>query len=157
MPEDTPVADFDCALCRTAYKGKNGLSLHERRAHPESYHSKNIPKVRIKGRYPRETLLLIAREEVRIKPLIATPSNLYQLFRTAFPHFLVDQLKYVRNKQKLYKELLAEVRASQSTSITTPTVANDVVQPDVTPNDCAQQLQSSIVEDQLHCKCTGRK
>ena len=79
VPKVTHVSDFACALCGTAYKSESGLSLHQQRAHPESYHSQNIPKVRINGRYSHETLLLIAGEEVQIMPLITTPSTVYQL------------------------------------------------------------------------------
>ena len=91
------VLGFFCELCKDDpdkvnmnYKGKRGLSGHQRQAHPATYHTNNVP-VPKKKCWDDEELVVMAQYELEAPPPGTKFINLYLV--TKFPGTSNTQLE----------------------------------------------------------------
>ena len=99
-----PGSWVQCKLCGKRFASARGLSQHERKEHPEHYHSANIPKVVREG-WSNDECVLVAREELRLvregyKRGSTRRVNVNADLCRAFPQRSMDSIKGLRKNLK---------------------------------------------------------
>ena len=97
-----------CPLCgHGPLKGARGLSLHQRRAHPEYYHAKHQVLPRVKPRWLPEERERMARIEADLLVSGLDPSRVNNKLVLVFEGWSRERIKGCR-KQQDYKDLVRD-------------------------------------------------
>ena len=96
-----------CVECGTQYKGKTGLSLHQRRAHPESYHNVCQVTQKTKPRWSEEELCRLAKAEAKLLLEGTKKTKINSELTRIYPERGLEQIKGQRRTAR-YKALVED-------------------------------------------------
>ena len=101
-----------CPDCGCEFRGKAGVSLHQRRAHPEAYHQENVPEQRKKARWVYEEKVLLARLEKNMLGLGLTVNS--KTMAEQFPSRSSESIKKMRQSVE-YRRILESLTGAHGT------------------------------------------
>jgi len=71
--------------CGRMFSGPRGVSIHRRSAHPELFHTENLPKLRMKPRWTEEDEHYFAHVEAELRLGGVVPRLINGNLRASFP------------------------------------------------------------------------
>ena len=99
-----PPQDEVCPECGRTFKGKRGVNVHRRSAHPESYHSEKTEVIgaaisaQSKRRWDTEEEAIMANKDARMRERGMLSMNIVAELAAAMPHRTKEAIKYRRQK-----------------------------------------------------------
>ena len=123
--QDAVALDLgSCEACGKPFKGKSGLSQHQRAMHPAEYHERNLPLPRTQVTWTTERLADVARVECQLE--VEGVRNMNMELLKHFPMLTIDQIKGQRKNEK-YRVLVQQYRdTGRPKALTQPMVWENV-------------------------------